>query len=465
MKFIFNIVLLVFCLNSFCQNDSFKKIYPINKTGFGKPIGEIISKSIGAEGGTIISADGIASLQIPPNALQSITKITVQPNSNMAHGAKGDAYSFEPTGLQFLKPAILTINSTDSEKKQNKNVPQKIIWQDTSGAWHRIKNSKFDSIQGFVSAEISHFSDYTRQPDYTIDPESAELFVGESQGFQLQLYDILPDKYQIMIEELEMNYEEVIKLMSKNDITWKVNGKVGGDAISGYVSPNPNFPLAVIYHAPLTVPSIDPVKIEAHISGKIYTGGTSHVDGASTYATVTIMDEYNFTFIGYSTSGVLHMIDSSSCKIAIKGTEVRVFDIHNYPPWSDWPSKAGGCSYTYPNKAAWKGLVEITGMAYGIANAGGNITVGEGINQKLTHVSISLLPAVGNTPIAISKCPGYTTTVPSGAFPAMPQTIEFDMDGYDAIIKFGGLKGRNELRHIVNGEGFIIRMQKIVPTE
>lgn len=463
MKTSLIVIFLFYYHISFSQKDSVMRSVLITKTNFGKPIGQIISKSIGPEGGTIFSADGMLSLEVPSGALQSVTTITVQPISNMARGGKGNAYDFQPSGLLFNKPARLIINLSDSEKKSSQVLPQKIIWQDTSGIWHRIKNSKFDSTQGLVSAEISHFSDYTRQPNYTLDPENTELFVGESQGLQLQLSDYLPEKYQTMIEEEDMSYEAVIRLIPSSDITWKVNGKVNGDAISGYIYPNPNFPLSVIYQAPLNVPSTDPVKIEAHLAGSIY-NGTDHIDGASAFATVTIMDEYNFTFIGYSTSGVLHMIDSSSCKIAIKGTEVRVFDIINYPPWSDWPPKAGGCSYTYPNKDAWKGLVEILGMAYGVANGGENNSVGEGTTQKLTHVLISFLPATGNTPIVNSKCPGYTTTIRSGIYPAMPQTIDFDMDGYGTIIKFGGLQGRNEIRHIVNGEGFIIRVEKIIPS-
>jgi len=452
-------IFLVSCFNCFSQKDSVLKIPVSVKTSFGKPAGAVISSNIGQEGGTISSADGLAILTIPAGALSSNTTISIQPVTNMIGGGKGNTYNFEPSGLQFLKPALLTINLPDSEKKVA-IYPQKITWQDSSGTWHRLKNSKYDSVHHSISVAISHFTGYTRQLNYSLLPEKTELYVNESQRFLFRLDDNLPDKYQREIEEHEMTYEAATRLIPANDITWSVNNIPGGNDVVGKIIPFRDNLLTAQYFAPNNVPANNPVEIRVHLSGKIY-NGTDYDNGAEATASVTIIDEYNYTFIGYSTSGVFHMIDSSSCKIRVDGKNVRIYGIQNYPAWSDWPAKAGKCSYTYTNKGTWKGLVDITGLAYGVADNGGGGKEVNISNDKLTHVLIGLLPSVGNTPGAVAKCPGGSATIPSQSLPAMPQTIEFDMNKYDVTIHFGGEQAKNELRHIANGEGFIVRISRM----
>lgn len=456
MKIGLTILLLILFLQGFPQKDTLHKQAPLLTTGFGKPLSDTVSKNIGPEGGTIVAADGITTLDIPPGALAVTTRITVYAVTNMVQGGRGRGYHFEPSGLHFSTPAILTINIPDTESKQSKIFPQKISWQDATGVWHRIKNSVLDTVHHLVRAHIEHFSDYARQLNYSLTPQSAELYVNESQGFLLRLDDLLPEKYQTMIDEEEMSYEEVVRRMvAANAVTWYVNDIPGGNDVVGRVILNKDVPLAVRYFAPHQVPANSPVTIKARVSGKIF-DGSNYTEGGEATAVVSIVDEYNYTFIGYSTSGVFHMIDSSSCKIRIDGKNVRIYGVQNYPPWSDWPEKAGGCTYTYPNKAGWKGLVEITGLAYGVADNGGAAN-----SDKLTHVMIGLLPAVGNTPGAISKCRGYTAPIPSQPLPAQPQTIEFDMNDYDVTIHFGGEQAKNQLKHIVRGEGFIVRITRI----
>src|SRR5438045_1326293 len=51
-------------------------------TAIGTPIGSPVTKIIGAAGGTIISADGRAELNIPAGALSSDLAISIQPITN-----------------------------------------------------------------------------------------------------------------------------------------------------------------------------------------------------------------------------------------------------------------------------------------------------------------------------------------------------------------------------------------------
>src|ERR1700759_5181798 len=63
-------------------------------TAIGTPIGSPVTKTIGASGGTIISADGRAELNIPAGALSSDLAISIQPITNECPNGVGVAYDF-----------------------------------------------------------------------------------------------------------------------------------------------------------------------------------------------------------------------------------------------------------------------------------------------------------------------------------------------------------------------------------
>ena len=351
------------------------------------------------------------------------------------------------------------ISYSDSEKKQGPLSPEGIVWQDTSGEWYRVKTSAFDTLRGMVTASISHFTNYTRQLNYSVEPATADLHVGASRQFLFHLGDWLPDKYTDAIDEEELSYEAAVKLIPRSSITWYVNGIAGGNELFGYIDQDGNNPLKAKYTAPALVPVNDPVRIEARLAGVFTVGSGRTINGASGFASVTIYDDYRYTFIGYDDmGGVFHMIDSSSCQIRVSGKYVSMSDIQNYVPWSDWPKKSGECSYTYPDKDSWVGLVEISGMGSGTASSDGSGPNGDIDNEEVTHVHINLAPAFGNTPSFIEKCTRHESYVPRNRFPAQPTTIDFSRRQGGITIRYMGLEGVNELSHIHNGEGWVIRV-------
>src|SRR5882724_2188023 len=81
-------------------------------TAVGTPIGSPVTKTIGTAGGTIISADGRAELNIPAGALSSDLAISIQPITNECPNGIGIAYDFLPNGTKFLIPATFTFHYT-----------------------------------------------------------------------------------------------------------------------------------------------------------------------------------------------------------------------------------------------------------------------------------------------------------------------------------------------------------------
>src|SRR5690349_21079715 len=58
-------------------------------TAVGVPTGPATTKSIGREGGSITSADGRISVNVPPNAVSRAINFSVQSITNLANGGLG----------------------------------------------------------------------------------------------------------------------------------------------------------------------------------------------------------------------------------------------------------------------------------------------------------------------------------------------------------------------------------------
>ena len=100
----------------------------------GKPVGEKISKMIGAEGGQIISPDHSIELTIPAGALSENTNISFTPSTNLSLDGVGNAYHLEPSGLQFKLPATLVFHYDSKTLKENSPELLAIVFQDEKGS-------------------------------------------------------------------------------------------------------------------------------------------------------------------------------------------------------------------------------------------------------------------------------------------------------------------------------------------
>jgi hypothetical protein len=79
------------------------------------------SAEIGAGGGTIVSPDGLATLEVPAGALVDTTTITVR-QFEATDETVARIYDFGPDGLTFAVPAILTITGLSAPPADMQNV-------------------------------------------------------------------------------------------------------------------------------------------------------------------------------------------------------------------------------------------------------------------------------------------------------------------------------------------------------
>jgi hypothetical protein len=126
-------------------------------TPVGFPNGIPVSKTIGAGGGTV-SIDGEVNVEIPSGALTVDTEITIQPINNNAPNGNGNAYRLGPEGTTFSKPVKLTFPYTPIVDGP---AITGIAFQDDDGIWYSNGKFSWNKVEGTVSTETTHFSDWT----------------------------------------------------------------------------------------------------------------------------------------------------------------------------------------------------------------------------------------------------------------------------------------------------------------
>lgn len=177
-------------------------------TAVGNTIGDAIQQIIGASGGSITSADGKITLDIPAGALESNQNISIQPIENkIPTGIKKAGYRFLPHGLQFRKPAKVTLHYSEGDIANSSAEALSLATQMPDGKWRRNKSTTaVDKIAKTVTTGIGHFSDWdwflslamkvgpdVNEGVYSIDPgDHVEIAVVNTVDLDGQLIAIMP---------------------------------------------------------------------------------------------------------------------------------------------------------------------------------------------------------------------------------------------------------------------------------
>jgi hypothetical protein len=157
-------------------------------TAIGTPIGTPVTKTIGAAGGTIISADGRAELNIPAGALTSDLAISIQPITNECPNGIGVAYDFLPNGTKFLIPVTFTLHYTDDDINGTDPYLVNLAVQDSLNEWQVDIFKDVDTIGKTIKFDVSHFSSRAPQagvkvmPDPTLSALGITDFTENQQG-------------------------------------------------------------------------------------------------------------------------------------------------------------------------------------------------------------------------------------------------------------------------------------------
>jgi hypothetical protein len=423
----------------------------------GNVFGKAVSLDIGAGGGMIQSEDGRLQLHFPKGALAGNTSISLQPQTNTMPAGRGTGYRLEPSGTTFNQPVKVVMRYDEADFKGTSKEMISLALQNNNGQWTNVKNVSFDTVGKTITGFIRHFSSLVVYQKASLVPKQAIVKVSEQHLFAIHMFTTVQDFDDADIWEIDYRlvlYEDGF-FDTKDLPVWRVNGIKNGNAAVGTIqTANDGW---ATYTAPPDIPGDNPVTMSVEMEMAYVKRPVKIVLTSSVF----IIDRgFHYTFVQISKhNGVFNVIDSSTCEIRIlEDNKVELVNIINHTPWSDWPPRnKSGCILEYPNRHTWKGQAEIAGMRGGMYTAPSEA-------RPVAAVMISLVPAQGNTPHTVEdcKCRGCIRhNIPPQPLPAQPTYIRFEAGKDDIEIEYMGIKAKNEINRVRNGEGFIIRVRRI----
>jgi hypothetical protein len=146
----------------------------------GNPTGIPVEESIGPDGGTITSSDGLLRLSVPAGALESTASVSIVPITNEAPLGLGLGYRLEPEGIDFKEPITLTFHYSDEMLGSTSEDFLWIVFQEKDNSWKAMLKSTVDTDEKTITVETTHFSDWMvgRFIDLSLDPPATTVKKG-----------------------------------------------------------------------------------------------------------------------------------------------------------------------------------------------------------------------------------------------------------------------------------------------
>ncbi len=236
-------------------------------TEVGIPMGPVVTKEIGPDGGSISSSDGKLDVTVPSGAVAVNTIFSIQPIISFCPGGI-DAYDLLPEGVTFSNPVTLTFHYAEGELEEGSKDFSGIAFQGPDRIWYRMPSTIDEGAKTIVT-KATHFTNWTRLSQLRIAPVSPaipEIDVNESINLVLTgAGDINPVPRGV--ESPNPSGDDLPRLPQLVPFvaTWYVNGVENGNANVGTISVSADR-VNVAYHAPASPPANNPVAITAELN-------------------------------------------------------------------------------------------------------------------------------------------------------------------------------------------------------
>jgi hypothetical protein len=160
----------------------------------GDPQGAATTQMIDATGGSVTSADGRITLNIPAGALGTATTVTIQPITNTTPNGIGLGYRLQPEGTTFGVPVSLTFHLSDAEALALGSTY--VTTQHADGLWYSEPDQQRDSTAQTVGVSTSHFSDWTLAQTLQLQPAEVRLKTDTATNFIANVV-VLVDRHRM----------------------------------------------------------------------------------------------------------------------------------------------------------------------------------------------------------------------------------------------------------------------------
>ncbi|GAB3314593.1 hypothetical protein GCM10027299_02900 [Larkinella ripae] len=191
----------------------------------GTPIGQAVQKTIGPEGGTLLSADGTLRMTVPAGAVAQATTFTMQPVTPTLPGLIGQqSYRLLPEGQTFAQPVTLRFKYQADRLDGTSAQLLFMAYQGSDGYWKALPDTELDETAQTLTVNTKHFSDWGAFAEFELKTNRDVLAPGESTELTLQGYRDLTVELTKETTEIALGKVDVL-LDTQNIKNWHVIGK------------------------------------------------------------------------------------------------------------------------------------------------------------------------------------------------------------------------------------------------
>lgn len=377
-------------------------------TAVGEPTGAAATAMIGANGGTLRSADGKLELIVPSGALAADTALTVTPITVTAPGGV-QAWRLGPEGTTFSKPASVKVSFTDADVGGSSSSALRIAFQDSQRRWQAIKASTIDSSS--ITVSTTHLSDWSMLLGWQLRPPSANVMPKQTVALSVRFCNSVPLDTELELVSLVAECQDDEGLAPILG-AWAVNGVTNGSSELGTVAPGS--PTAS-YTAPNAAPSNPTVAVSVELNppqvGKVLLVSNVTIGGGlpAAYAgTVTYRRK-----LGGPNTSTLPFDMNVSAQVSLRRSSGSTYDL-----------EAGSATLVRIEKGT-----QISGCTCSASNVSGTIEANTGamvLDQTSAKVTTFQWSASFTVPFT---CTGSSD--PSCVGSATPEFVAFGLVGAD----------------------------------
>lgn len=445
MKTIISFALLVFAVPALAQDIAASQLI----TAVGKPSGKKTEIKTNKDGSSLRSSDGVVELIIPEGAVPKKTIISILPITNLMPNGNGNAYRFEPSGIQFQKPMQLIFHYEEEEIKDSMQLLLGIAMQNDKGEWLSLKNFDLDTVAKTISGNITHFSDWSNFSAIKLYPSYARVKVNKELDLTI---DLLASEEE---EVIGLDNDPMLAPLRRRNISWtsswRANEILSGNNVVGTITPQSK--VKATYKAPAKVPERNPVAVTADLRGLNY---TTKVRGqVTTFTALKLVSNLLIYDAAYEVTMVSEIQDAGVCMgaatykdtgsfvVSLNGNQARIIERVNRNT-SAFLNYSGGRCWGYTIVKPGTGSIHIAGTP--VVKVTPASVPGKG---AWVEISFNRFPAIFPLFQITCKCddaPGGPLTstnakgivMMAGFLAAQPELIKFEVkEGEQTIMTRG----------------------------
>ena len=413
---------------------------PPEPTAKGTSTGTKVTQTLGANGGTVSSGDGLLSLEFPMGALSADTEIGIEPITNQAPLGVGAAYRLTPDGATFAQPVKVTMKYSEGELLGSSKDALALVFQDAAGHWRRFGESSVNETAHTVTTPTTHFTDYSKVLGWQLRPPTGK--VAPSGSIDLVLKYCEPETFHDpnggddlsgLVPRCDLEDPELPRLVDVRG--WAVNGAPGGTSGDGLVTGSGR---TGTYTAPSKEPTTNPVAVSCEIHrnrGKTFAVANVHVGPAGWSGTISwtvsggkqeMTGDTRYSWA--STGGGMMTVRPGMAGIGEVASASSTYSLE-YNEATDSMFMQNGCNHhlVQSRKETLSGSSTTGALIFITPNATGGATITLGLPTGMTTGQVELNATdtvTGSGAQCVSPMPTMTTNPSTGDLPSPSMMFE-----------------------------------------